>query len=135
MDKSEFTAQINLSQVDPDVSSYIYQQMVEFEPFITPETMVAVVAKDPMKLRVAYESEGKEFDPKKMRKLYRIAMILNESGATVEAEGLAEDLYEAIRFAKENLMKKLLAIQDNVVSAQDRIAEIQQAMAAGSGVH
>jgi hypothetical protein len=30
-----------------EIQSYIYQQIAEFEPFITPETLVMVIARDP----------------------------------------------------------------------------------------
>jgi hypothetical protein len=34
----------------PEIRSFIYQQIVDFENFVTPETKVAVMAKDPLKL-------------------------------------------------------------------------------------
>lgn len=115
---------IQLIEQNPEVKSFIYQQISEFEPFVTPQTIVAVVARDPKKLAIQYETDGKEFRREDLKKLYRIAIVLNESGATVEAEGVHEDIFEAIKAAKDNLLKKLVEIQDSVVSQQDRIIEI-----------
>ena len=109
---------------NPEVKSFIYQQIAEFEAFVTPQTIVAVVARDPKKLAIQYETEGREFDLKDLRKLYRIGIVLTEAGAKVEAEGVHEDIFEAIKMAKDNLLKELITIQDSVVSNQDRLIEI-----------
>ncbi|AFY03082.1 hypothetical protein [Bdellovibrio bacteriovorus] len=115
---------IELIEQNPEVKSFIYQQIAEFEHFVTPQTVVAVVARDPRKLALQYETDGREFTREGLKKLYRIAIVLNEGGAKAEAEGVHEDIFEAIRLAKDNLMQKLVAIQDSVVSQQDRIIEI-----------
>lgn len=119
---------IELIEQNPDVKSFIYQQIAEFDGFVTPETVVAVVARDPRKLALQYETEGREFNKADLKKLYRIAIVLTESDAKVEAEGVAEDIYDAIRMAKNNLLKKLVEIQDSVISQQDRIIEINHYM-------
>lgn len=115
---------IQLIEQNPDVKSFIYQQIAEFDGFVTPQTVVAVVARDPRKLALQYETDGIEFSRNDLKKLYRIAIVLNESDAKVEAEGVHEDIYEAIKMAKDNLLKKLVEIQDSVISQQDRIIEI-----------
>lgn len=109
---------------NPEVKSFIYQMIAEFDPFVTPQTIVTVVARDPRKLAIQYETEGKDFSPAELKKLYRIAISLNEGGTKVEAEGVHQDIYQAIKMAKENLLKELVAIQDSVVSQQDRLIEI-----------
>ncbi|HWU43994.1 MAG TPA: HPF/RaiA family ribosome-associated protein [Bdellovibrio sp.] len=115
---------IQLIEQNPDVKSFIYQQIAEFDNFVTPQTMVSVVARDPKKLAIQYETDGIEFSQDELKKLYRIAIVLNESGTKVEAEGVSEDIYQAITLAKDSLLQKLVAIQDSVVSHQDRIIEI-----------
>lgn len=115
---------IELIEHNPEVKSFIYQQIVDFEPFVTPETVIAVVARNPEDLILQYESEGREFNKEDLDKLYRISIMLTESGTTIEAEGVHEDIYEAIKLAKENLIKELITIQDSVVSQQDRLIEI-----------
>lgn len=115
---------IELIENNLEVKSYVYQQIMEFEPFITPETIVAVIARDPRKLALQYETEGKDFDPKEMSKLFRIAITLKEEDTRLEAEALHEDIFEAIRLAKEALLKKLITIQESIVSPGDRLMEI-----------
>ncbi|UOF00761.1 hypothetical protein [Bdellovibrio reynosensis] len=115
---------IELIENNPEVKSYIYQMIAEFEGFVTQQTVISVVARDPKKLAIQYETEGKEFTKEGLKKLFRIAIVLNEADASVEAEGVHEDIYQAIKLAKDNLMLKLVEIQDSVVSQQDRIIEI-----------
>ena len=115
---------IELIEQNPEVKSFIYQQIVEFEPFVTPQTVVAVVARDPRKLALQYEAEGKEFSKSDLKKLFRIAIVLKEGETTIEAEGVHEDIFQAIKLAKDNLLKELVVIQDSVVSQQDRLIEI-----------
>lgn len=115
---------IQVIEKNPEVKSFIYQQIAEFEGFVTPQTVVAVVARDPKKLALQYETDGKDFSAKELKKLHRIAIVLSEAGSKIEEEGVHEDIFEAIRLAKENLLKKLIAIQDSVVSQQDRLVEI-----------
>lgn len=121
----------NLAHVldeNPEVRSYIYQQIVDFEPYVTPQTIVAVMAKDPMKLKLQLETEGKAISKKQLAKMYRIAIVLREDGTKITEEGLHTDLFEAIKMAKSKLIKKLEAIQDHVISYQDRVEQINQAL-------
>ena len=115
---------IEVIEENPEVKSFIYQQIADLEGFVTPETVVSVVARDPLKLALQYETEGKEFSRKDLKKLYRIGIVLSEAGAKVEADGLHADIFEAIKMAKLNLLKELITIQDSVISNQARLIEI-----------
>jgi ribosome-associated translation inhibitor RaiA len=119
---------IELIEKNPEVKSFIYQQIAEFEGFVTPQTVVTVMARDPRKLALQYETEGKEFKKSELKKLYRIAIVLTEDDTSVEAEGVSQNIYQAIKNAKDNLMKKLVDIQDSVISQQDRLVEINQVL-------
>jgi ribosome-associated translation inhibitor RaiA len=112
----------------PEVKSYIYQQISEFEPFITPETVVSVISKDPKKLVRRYELDETEFDYEDLRTQYRISISLKEGDAKLIAEGLDKDIFTAVRKAKESLMKKLMKIQDSVVTQQERNMAVYQAL-------
>ena len=112
----------------PEVKSYIYQMITEFEPYVTPQTVVAVVAKDPKKLALQYEAEGKEVDMEDLKSHYRISITLKEGEAKISAEGVDKDIYTAIRNAKDALLAQLIAIQDRIVTQQERNMEIHHAL-------
>lgn len=112
----------------PELNSFIYQQIQDFDSFITEDTTVSIVARDPLKLMDKMEIDGQPMEPSKLQKMYRIAIVLEENDAKITEEGLSENLFEAIKMAKEKLMKRLLDIQDAVVSKQERIHQIQMAL-------
>lgn len=113
-----------LIEENPEVKSYIYQQLIEFEPFVTPETLIAVVVLDPKKLQVQFETEGKDELLNNIEKLYRIGIVLSEGDSKIKAEATDFDLLNAIKKAKEKLIAKLSMIQDKVLSSQERIEQI-----------
>lgn len=122
--------------LDKDVKAYIYQQFVDFEPFITAETFLSLQLKDPMKLLPEIESgliSG--LDKSDLKKMIRVAIILEEDGATIEAEGLSENIYSAINMAKNEAVKKLISIQDKVISNQERAAQIYTSRISGGMLH
>jgi hypothetical protein len=67
-------------------------------------------------------------DPTQLSQMYRIAIVLKEDDTKIQAEGLHEDIYEAIRLAKVALLAKLVEIHDTVVSQSDRIEQINFAL-------
>jgi ribosome-associated translation inhibitor RaiA len=133
--ETPFKSNFDLSHVSPEVKSYIYQTIMEFEPYTTPETIVAVIAKDPLKLISQLEAEGTDYDRVELKKMYRISISLSEEGAKIEEEGLAENIYDAIRIAKDKLVKVLSEIQDNVISNQDRTIQINGILQHTGTVH
>lgn len=133
--ETPFKSSFDLNNVTPEVKSYIYQTILEFEPYTTPETVVAVVAKDPLKLISQLEADGQDCDRTELKRMYRISISLMEDGAKIEEEGLAEDIYDAIKMAKEKLIAVLSEIQDNVVSSQDRTVQINSILQHSGTIH
>lgn len=140
-----FKPEILLQNLGPEVKSFIYQAISDFEPFCTPQTLISVIAKNPLGLLTLVDDENVNvthaFDttdlPKKtqLKKMYRIAISLTEDGSKIEAEGLHENIFEAIRAARDKMLSTLTEIQNDVISAQDRYMQIREAMAAGGSVH
>lgn len=119
---------IRLIEESPEVKAFIYQQIVEFEPYVTPSTKIAVVAKDPMKLNSQIDAEEQGISAEELSRMYRISITLFEEETQINAEGLHADIFEAIRSAKDKLIKQLIEIQESVVSTQDRQEQINFAL-------
>ena len=132
--QTPFKTNTDLEDVDPEVKSYILQTLMDLEPFTTPDTIVTVTAKDPLKLISKYEADGVDYERTTLKKMHRISICVAEDGAKIEEEALHEDIFGAIRLAKEKLVKTLEEIQDSVISNQDRHAQINTALKAG-GIH
>jgi len=153
-DSSFLKNTLDLIENDPEIKSYIYQQIQEFNTFVTPETLVMVIARDPLgryeesapetissdmeedqKLLSVFEDEeeGEDFIDEEditdeMRKSrYRIAVVLKDGEHAIEAESFNDDIFEAIRLSKEALIQKLIEIQEEIESPQDRMKAIQLA--------
>ncbi len=122
---------LDLIENDNEVKSYIYQQIMDFNPFVTPETLVMVIARDPNGVYTTQnpdlaieidESEDLADLPK-----YRIAVVLKDEDTTIEAEAFDDNIYEAIRLAKQKLLDQLIEIQNEIENPQERMNAIQQA--------
>lgn len=133
MDKPDSQPHLDLQDVNPEVLSYVYQSLMEFQPYTTESTEMAVIAKDPLKL--LNKAEAGPLPPKKeLKKMFRISISLADQGTKIEAEGLDTDIFVAIRIAKDKLLRELESIHDSVVSASERNQQIQSAMG-GHSVH
>lgn len=117
-----------LIQNDPDLKSFVYQQIAEFHPYVTPSTIAAVIAKDPQKLAMEFELKGQWRSAGQLALLHRVSIRLKDGDSTIQQEAHHENIYEAIRLAKEKLLLRLDEIQDKVISKKDRIDEINQAL-------
>ena len=117
-----------LIQDDPDLKSFVYQQIAEFQPYVTPTTIAAVIAKDPQKLAMELELKGQGRSTNQLALLHRVAIRLKDGDSSIQQEAHHENIYEAIRMAKEKLLIRLDEIQDEVISKKDRIDEINQAL-------
>ncbi|MEY4615745.1 MAG: hypothetical protein RJB66_705 [Pseudomonadota bacterium] len=100
----------------PEVKSFIYQQIADFEPFLTESSLISVISKN-------QDDFGYVNDPSK----HTISISIKENGVSLEEEGTSENIYEAILEAKNKLFKKLVSIQDSVISQKDRLAQILSA--------
>lgn len=117
-----------LIQNDPDLKSFVYQQIAEFQPYVTPSTIAAVIARDPQKLAMEFEAKGQWRSTSQLALLHRVSIRLKDGDSSIQQEAHHENIYEAIRLAKEKLLLRLDEIQDKVVSKKDRIDEINQAL-------
>lgn len=118
MDKKQ--SEVVPIEESPEVKSFIYQQIVDFEPFLTPTSLVSVVSKNP------HEKAGKK---KQLR--HQIQISIKENGVSLMEVGSSENIYEAILDAKNKLYQKLVLIQDSVISEQDRVAQIKSIQSGG----
>lgn len=119
---------LNLIETDPEVKSFVYQQINEFTPYVTPETNIVVLARD---AEEAYADDSHviagDYDSADDHYAYRIAIVLKEDDTTLEAEGFGHDIYDAITAARDAMLQRLSEIQAEVENPQDRLNAIQQA--------
>lgn len=119
-----------LIETDSEVKSYIYQQVADFNPYVTPETLIMVIARDPKEIHVnSTDAEINHFDEghnnenlshEELSKYkHRIAIVLEEDGTTLEAEAYHNDIFEAIKQAKTNLLERLAQWHEEIDQDSD----------------
>ncbi|MBY0554488.1 hypothetical protein K2P97_08165 [bacterium] len=136
-DSSFLKNTLDLLETDPEVKSYIYQQIVDFNPFVTPETLVMVIARDPQtsyseEVGIEDEEEFSDYEAEEQEAMsenykFRIAIVLKDGEASIEAESFNNDVFEAIRLAKEKLVARLVEIQEEMENPKDRAKAIKEA--------
>ncbi|MES2802697.1 MAG: hypothetical protein V4654_09420 [Bdellovibrionota bacterium] len=125
--KMALTDTLHLIETDLEVKSFIYQQINEFTPYVTPETNVIVLARNPEDAYADEEHAIAGDDSSEDHYPFRIAIVLKENEATIEAEGFGRDIYDAITAASKAMLHRLCEIHEEIESPQDRLNAIQQA--------
>ena len=119
-----------LIETDSEVKSYIYQQVADFNPYVTPETLIMVIARDPKEVHVnSTDAEINHFDEghnnenlshEELSKYkHRIAIVLKEDGTTLEAEAYHNDIFEAIKLAKTTLLERLARWHEEIAQESE----------------
>lgn len=138
MDKISLASN-DLTQIDPEVKAYVYQTIMEFQPFITPATTVSVILKDPLDLIKKYKDNVEELEKlpptKELKNMWRIQISLVEDGAKMRAEGLSHDIFESIKIAKDLLVTQLEQIQNSVISSSERAIQLTTARQESEPLH
>lgn len=116
--KNSHSGDVDIIETSPEVKSYIYQQLIDFQPYVTSETLVYVIARNPTEVPEGADSD--EFELPEEAYKHRIAIILQEGETTIEAEAYHDDIYYAIRLAKDSLLDRLTEIEDQVEPRAER---------------
>jgi hypothetical protein len=112
---------------DPEVKSFIYQMINEFSGYVTPTTVAAVVSKDPLKANSVLLGEHSEVNKKNLGDMLRIAVTLSDQGAHITEEALAENVFDALKLAKEKMVKRLDLLHNEITSKQERFVQLEAA--------
>lgn len=125
---NKLNPRIEYLEGNPEVISYINQQIADLQSFVTEQTVISVLSKDPAKLSIQLETEGRAIPARKLKKMYRVAIVLREDDTEIQGEGLDRNIFQAIKQAKEQLLVLLNEIQDEVISNSDRQDQINQVL-------
>ncbi len=128
--EQEVTVLDSLTQLEnskeSELRAYIYQQLAEFQPYVTAETVIEVIADDSAEWLERQLQNGEAVDRDGIKGKFLIRIVLIDGGSKLQGTGVATDVYSAIRVSKENLLKLLIDIQEKVISTKDRLMEIHE---------
>jgi hypothetical protein len=112
---------------DPEVKSFIYQMINEFSGYVTPTTIAAVVSKDPSLSHDDDLGEHKKLNKKQLAAMLRIAVTLSDQGTQITEEGLAENVFDALKIAKDKMVKRLDLLHNEITSKHERFVQLEAA--------
>jgi ribosome-associated translation inhibitor RaiA len=115
MEDSKF----NINESSPEVKSFIYQQIQDLKSFMTPKSVISVVSK-----QISGDDDKRAKSKKRKNTFYEVAISISENTVTLEEIARNPNIFEAIRIAKSKLYNTLLKIQDEVISREDREAQL-----------
>lgn len=124
--KRDFENLQNLAE-NPEVKSFIHQMTLDFLPYVTPSTVISVVAMDATLLQKKLRKSGKFVSKEKLAEYHRIQLSLIDEGARISSEGLDKNIYVAMKKAKEKMLSHLAQIQNSVMSEKERVAQLRLA--------
>lgn len=96
---------------DPELKAYIYQHLVDLQPYLAPESQVAVLVG---------QDTDEEGDPE-----HSLTLVATLGDYRLEAEGQDEDIYEAFLSAKRKMLQQLEDWYVASIDTSERDNEIQ----------
>ena len=100
---------------DPSVKAYMHQKGAELGQFVTSQTMILWMGQD------LFKDSTNEFG-------YKIVLVLKDGTAEIRESGVSKDIYQAIDRAHTKMLAKLHRIQEQVLSQEERMNQIQAAL-------
>ena len=111
---------------DREFMAHVYQQLVDLQPFLTPESQIAVVVK------IGPDEEDPRTD---LDDDYQLTLVATLGEHRLEAEGRNADLYVALGIAKRKMLQELDDVYGSAIDANERNSEIDALMKGELTVH
>lgn len=95
---------------DPELKAYIYQHLVDLQPYLAPESQIAVL--------VGQADDGGTSE-------HALTLVATLDGYRLETEAQDEDIYEAFLLAKRKMLQQLEEWYASSIDTNERNNEIQ----------
>lgn len=116
-----------IDETTPEVKSFIFQQIQDLALFLTPKSIISVVSKNLDMEALINHEEIHNILTKPGSPFYKVIISITENSTIIEEEAISSNIFEAIVMAKTKLFNILLKIQDEVITREDREAQLIQA--------
>lgn len=114
---------VNLEN-DRELKAHIYQQLVDLQPYLSPEAQIAVLL----------HQEDEEWGSEDERE-HTLTLVATLGEFRLESEGRNADIYEAFAIAKRKMVEQLDEWHSNVVDSSERDAQIQSVIEGRHMIH
>lgn len=116
-----------------EIKAFIHQQINDLEEYLL-ESAELTVSEQNAQTIIKRLKKSEELDPSFEAK-HCYSFHLEDSGETLDAIGLHNDPYEAIKIAKNKMLQQLIVLQNELISNSDRQNEINQVISGGNIKH
>lgn len=116
-----------------ETQAYIYQQITELEDFLVEQSNVTVLQKNAKKMVKKLKRDGDVDDDFTAEYCYEF--ILEEGGNKIASYGLADHPFDAIKLAKEKMLKQLIMMQDEVITNAEHINTVNSIISGNNNLH
>lgn len=106
---------------DPELKAYIYQHLVDLQPYLAPESQVAVLVG---------QDSGDDGETE-----HALTLVATLGDYRLEAEGQDEDIYAAFMMAKSKMLHQLEDWYTSSVDTSERDNEIQAVIEGRHMIH
>lgn len=114
-------------QNDREFKAHVYQQLVDLQPFLSPDSQVAVIVN-------IGQDDDDEFS-EDMESDYALTLIATLGEYRLEAQGRNSDLYEALGIAKRKMLQQLDEVFNSAIDSNERNSEIDDLMQGKLTIH
>lgn len=121
-DAATANASIAAIENDREFKAHIYQQLIDLQPFLSPDSQVAVL--------VQQEQDDVDEHP-----VYALTLAASFGDYRLESEGRDADLYEAFSIAKRKMLQQLEEWYNAAVDTSERDAQINSLIEGGQTLH
>lgn len=110
---------------DREFKAYIYQQLVDLQPYLEPESQISVLV----------QIEQDQDEVSETGTTIALTLVASIEDYKIEAEGRSADMYEAFQCAKQGMLVELEEHYNASIDTNARNAEIQTLLAGGFTLH
>ncbi|MES2963133.1 MAG: hypothetical protein V4760_04525 [Bdellovibrionota bacterium] len=107
---------------DRELKAHIYQNLVDLQPFLAPESQIAVL------VQLESDEDGSNVE-------HVLTLVATLGDFRMESEGRDGDIYEAFAEAKDKMLDQLEAWFADSVDTSERDAEIQSVIEGRHMIH
>ena len=123
------TDPVSTIENDREFKAYIYQQLVDLQPFLDPDSQISVLVQlDPNE----ENADGSDHEDEMSIGLSLVATV---GEYQIEAEGRDHDMYEAFALAKQAMIHQIEEFYSAAIDTNEREAEIRSMLTGASTIH
>jgi ribosome-associated translation inhibitor RaiA len=122
-------------EADRELKAYIYQQLVELQPYLIADSQMAVTVQQIVPGKEEQPVAAPENDDTPQPGDYLVKLVTTIEDGKLTAEGIGDDVYDAFCAAKGAMVEQLSQLQNALMDPSEREEEIQSYLDGSRTIH